>query len=379
MGCAALAGWLAGCSTAPKPAPEILPTVNVAPEVVLPPATPLVAPQPALSAGATNGVAVASIHNNHRVEETSTSMPALLPSRWPTNWVNSWIPLADWAHFNGLPEPIRTKAGADAVFQVQGSNCLLVVQAGNRTAMCNGQVFWLGFIPRILKSRIYVHALDAQKFLQPLVAGAVLPPPRSERVVVIDPGHGGRDGGTQSLFSHELEKNYTLDWALRLRRLLETNGWRVVLTRTNDVDLPIPERIAIADRNNADLFISLHFNAAPANHALAGIETYCLTPHGLPASIVRESADDVRQTFPNNAYDGQNLLFAFGVQRVLTQSTGAIDRGVRHARFMAVLRGQQRPAVLIEGGYLSNAGEARKVALPSYRQKLAEALAQALK
>ncbi len=372
----ALALGLAGCSTPSKPPPEELPTVSVITPPVMPPAQPLLPTTPAM----TNVPSVTSATmTNGMVLPAPVPLPVLLSPRWPSNWVNSWIPLADWVRFNNLPEPVRTKAGVDAVYRVRGSNSFLVLQAGNRAVVCDGQVCWLGFVPKLLKGQIYVHSLDAQKFLQPLIHGAHLPPLRSERVVLIDPGHGGRDSGTQSLFNRALEKGYTLDWALRLQRLLETNGWKVVMTRTNDAEVSLPERIAIADRCRADLFISLHFNSAPDNKSLAGIETYCLTPAGLPASIVRESADNVRQTFPNNAYDGQNLLFAYGLQRVLVQSTGAVDRGVRHARFMGVLRGQQRPAVLIEGGYLSNTAEARKIALPSYRQSLAEAVARALK
>ena len=372
----ALALGLAGCTTPSKPPPEILPTVSVITTPALPPAAPLVATPPAL----TNVQPTASAMMTNRTVIPAPAPPPVLSSpRWPSNWVNSWIPLADWVRFNNLPEPIRTKAGVDAVYRVRGSDSYLVVQAGNRAMVCDGQVCWLGFVPKMIKGQLYVHSLDAQKFLQPLIHGAHLPPLRSERVVVIDPGHGGRDSGTKSVFSSALEKSYTLDWALRLQHLLETNGWKVVMTRTNDADVSLPERIAIADRNHADLFISLHFNSAPDNKSLAGIETYCLTPAGLPANLVRESADNVRQTFPNNAFDGQNLLFAYGLQRVLVLATGASDRGVRHARFMGVLRAQQRPAVLIEGGYLSNAGEARKVALPGYRQSLAEAVARALK
>jgi N-acetylmuramoyl-L-alanine amidase len=93
---------------------------------------------------------------------------------------------------------------------------------------------------------------------------------------------------------------------------------------------------------------------------------------------VRGYEDDMRQTFPNNAYDEQNLMLAANVHRSLIRHTLATDRGLRRARFMGVLRGQNRPAVLIEAGYLSNAAEARKISTPEYRQLLAEAIAAAL-
>jgi N-acetylmuramoyl-L-alanine amidase len=150
------------------------------------------------------------------------------------------------------------------------------------------------------------------------------------------------------------------------------------LTRTNDTDVSLPERVALAERAAADLFLSLHFNSGTNSHPRAGLETYCLTPAGLPSNLVRNHEDDPKQTFPNNDFDDENLQWAFRLHRALLERTGAVDHGVRRARFMAVLRGQRRPAVLIEAGYLSNPREARKIATAEYRQQLAEAVAKAL-
>src|SRR6185436_4205318 len=99
-----------------------------------------------------------------------------------------------------------------------------------------------------------------------------------------------------------------------------------------------------------------------------------LTPTGMPSNLVREYEDDPRETHPNNHYDDQNVQLATRLHRSMLQATGAQDRGVRRARFMAVLRGQQRPAVLLEAGYLTHAEEARRLADPEYRQLLAEAV-----
>jgi N-acetylmuramoyl-L-alanine amidase len=86
----------------------------------------------------------------------------------------------------------------------------------------------------------------------------------------------------------------------------------------------------------------------------------------------------VGRAFPNNAWDEANLRWAVRVHRALLTVNGGSDRGVRRARFLGVLRGQNCPAVLVEGGYLSNPAEARKISDPAYRQQLAEALAKAL-
>ena len=98
----------------------------------------------------------------------------------------------------------------------------------------------------------------------------------------------------------------------------------------------------------------------------------------MPSTVTREFEDDPAEVLPNNAFDVQNLQLALSVHQALLRVNGHRDRGVRRARFLGVLRGQQRPAVLIEGGYLSNPQEARLIAEPQYRQKLADAVAQGL-
>ena len=95
-------------------------------------------------------------------------------------------------------------------------------------------------------------------------------------------------------------------------------------------------------------------------------------------SPAAQPADRVTLVFQNNAFDSQNLQYALRLHSALVETTGGADRGVRRARFMGVLRAQNRPAVLLEGGYLSNPREAQLIGQPEYRQKLAEAVAKAL-
>jgi N-acetylmuramoyl-L-alanine amidase len=179
-------------------------------------------------------------------------------------------------------------------------------------------------------------------------------------------------------YENHYEKEYALDWALRLQKLLFNHGWRVYLTRTNDADLSLAQRVSLAERWQADLFISLHFNSAPSTPEAAGLETYCLTPTGMPSSVTRAD-DGLGLVFPNNAFDDLNLQYAARLHRALVEATKADDRMIRRARFLGVLRGQNRPAVLLEGGYLSNPQEAQRIADPRYRQKLSQAVAQALR
>jgi len=197
-------------------------------------------------------------------------------------------------------------------------------------------------------------------------------------VVVIDPGHGGADPGARSAADGRWEKEFTLDWARRLAPLLEQRGWRVFLTRGNDRDLSLSDRVAFAEAHGADLFLSLHFNVSGRGRDQAGLETYCLTPTGMRSSLTRGYEDDPAEVLPNNAFDAENLQWAVHLHAALLKLDGLADRGVRRARFLGVLRTQKRPAVLIEGGYLSNPAEARRIGDPAYRQSMAAALAHAL-
>jgi len=307
----------------------------------------------------------------------ATSAPPVLvsPLLWPSNWFNVWIPLESWGKLNGLAPWQQISANPHPTYQLHTSNGIVAVKVGNRIAFCGGLACWLGFPPQLINGLPYIHSLDALKNLQPVV----IPPHlrlKAGGTICLDPGHGGKDVGAKSSVNNDREKDYTLDWARRLRPLLAASGWNVILTRSSDVDVSLADRVLIAERANADLFLSLHLNSGEANHDLAGLETYCLTPAGMPSNLVRTYEDDPHQVYPNNSFDEQNYQWAYQLHRALVQSLGASDRGVRHARFMGVLRGQNRPAVLIEAGYLSNPAEARKLASTAYRQSLAEAVAK---
>ena len=119
-------------------------------------------------------------------------------------------------------------------------------------------------------------------------------------------------------------------------------------------------------------------HSAPDQKA-AGLETYCFTPTGIPSTVTRGYSDPWTDKISSNDFDGQNLQLAVKLQGALLRAIGMEDRGVRHVRYIEVLRGQKCPAVLIEGGYLSNPAEAKLIESADYRQKLAEAVATALK
>jgi len=320
--------------------------------------------------------------------EHVTEGPALAPPpgstpeafHLPTNrLVKGWIPLRKWSEDQNAGPIQRLASGTVPTFALKATNGLLIIRAYDQVAYWNSMEFHLGFAPQIVNGQPMLHVLDVAKNIEPLMHPLALPE-RTNRLIVIDAGHGGSNLGTKSVADGSYEKEFSLDWARRLAPILETNGWKVLLTRTGDVDMSLTNRVAFADLNKANLFISLHFNAAPspADHDEAGIETFCVTPTGMPSTLKRDFEDDSTLVFPNNRFDVENLQYAMQVQRSLLKISGAKDHGVRRARFMTVLRGQNCPAILVEGGYMSNPREARRIADPNYRQKLAEAVAAAL-
>jgi len=291
-----------------------------------------------------------------------------------------WIALESWCKSSGMASFSRlgaSAAGSNSIWlALRNAHGMFTLRTGSLAAQWDGIEIRLGFAPQLINQVPFVHAVDLDKTIIPLLNGpdpAGVPGP-----IVLDPGHGGDDAGTTSFGSNSKEKHFTLDWAHRVQRLLEADGQKVLLTRTRDVSTALSDRVATATQLKASLFVSLHFNSAGSNPNEAGIETYCLTPPGQPSTITRNYTDDPSQSFPNNSFDIQNLQLAACIHRTLVQDTGRPDRGLRRARFLSVLRGQQCPAVLVEGGYLSNPEEARRIEDPEYRQLLACAVARAI-
>ncbi len=313
--------------------------------------------------------------------------PVIVPKPAPAPPVTTWTSLNRWAAAHHIGAPHRLSDMPVTAYAVGSSNGVMVLEIGSHEATWNGVQINLGFAPEMIDGEVCLHGLDLQKNLEPLLCG----PPLAfgaNRIIVIDPGHGGSNHGTyaRSVQDGPFEKEFTLDWALRLKPLLETNGWTVFLTRASDVTVSNYDRVTIAEARHADLFISLHFNSTELDKKtekrddkISGLQTYCITPTGMPSTLTRGFADPWSELLPNNAFDAQNFQLAVRIHSTMLRAVGMEDRGVRRSRFDTVLRGQNRPAILVEGGYLSNPAEAKKIESPEYRQKLAEAVAEALK
>jgi N-acetylmuramoyl-L-alanine amidase len=188
--------------------------------------------------------------------------------------------------------------------------------------------------------------------------------------VIIDAGHGGKDEGAKCRGVRE--KDLTLDVALRLEHILNARGFPTVQTRTEDVFVPLPERSAIANRiKGPSLFVSIHFNQGDGRDT-AGIETFYADNKVPPPNdwtwmgfFTRSEPADL----------GENL--AAEVQYAVVLKTGARDRGIR-ARHLYVTRHTRNPAILVEGGFLSNRMESHLLNDADYANSLASGIADGI-
>lgn len=191
--------------------------------------------------------------------------------------------------------------------------------------------------------------------LQPLPRTTVEPGdlPRvsnSRPVVVIDPGHGGRDPGAVGIGGIQ-EKEIVLDISFQVTRLLEQQGVQVVMTRTDDSEIDLQPRVSLAERVNATIFVSIHANAINMSRPdVNGIETY---------------------------YFDSGEALARTIHASMVQGTGANDRRVRQARFY-VLRKSSMPSVLLEMGFVTGAEDAARLSDPAYRSVMAASIARGI-
>lgn len=237
--------------------------------------------------------------------------------------------------------------------------------------LINGARQWLAFPVRVEDGEALLSRLDLSKVLEPRLRPEKIPGLEPVETVVIDPGHGGHDRGAISRFG--FEKDFALDVALRAREILEANRYKVVLTRSSDIFVPLEERAAIANRTTNSIFVSIHFNSSNSNAGANGFEIFSIAPRGAPASNDGPRDRDLREE-PGNATDLPSTALAATVYHSLLGHIPVFDRGLKHARF-AVLRLCTRPAVLVECGFVSNGPESALIGSPAWRRKLAESIA----
>ena len=262
----------------------------------------------------------------------------------------------------------------DEVFRLSSRRTTIDFTKNSRFTQINRMPVYLGFSTVEMEGHLFMAVADYQHVLQPILTPQVFKDKPELQRVIIDAGHGGKDTGARNDTYGILEKDLTLNVAVRLKRLLEKAGFQVKLTRSNDVFIPLEKRSKITNRYGADFFISLHFNSA-ASPEPSGFEVFAMTPQNQPSTKKPKPTDEDAEWFPGNNNDPWNMLAAYHVERALVQGLGGPDRGVKRARF-SVLKHLDCPGVLVELGFLSHRKTAKQVRSSEYRQLIAQSLCQ---
>lgn len=193
-----------------------------------------------------------------------------------------------------------------------------------------------------------------------------------QKVIFLDPGHGGKDPGAQYLGLKEKDLNLQVSQQLKTR--LESLGYKVIMSRSTDVFVDfVTERSRMSNETNADMFISIHFNAT--GHGLDsgedGIQTYMYQPTGNIPSVINKKWHDnptrLKYSYKLGSYIHQSVLAA----------TQAKDAGLL-AKSFAVLRETNKPAILLELGYMDDSKESQKIRTKEYQQKLVDGIVQGI-
>jgi N-acetylmuramoyl-L-alanine amidase len=264
----------------------------------------------------------------------------------------------------------------------------LVLTSEKREVSCSGLRIFLGDAVRLHRGRLYVSKTDYERCLLSLLRPDLVsdPVPRL-RTIVLDPGHGGADPGMENHSLRIQEKVLALDVALRLEKLLKSEGYSVVLTRRDDRQLAptkeadLQRRAIIANAAGADLFVSIHFNSLFPNTRVGGTEVYVFTRPGQRSDTswgIGQADDTERDSSPVNRHDAWTSVLAHALHRETIAGLKTADRGHK-TKHMAVLRGLTCPGVLVESLFLSNEAEARRAATPAYRQQIADAMAAGIR
>lgn len=277
-----------------------------------------------------------------------------------------YVSIQQVAEFYRLPQPART---GDLV-KIGTGDKAIELRVSRREAVVNGVRFSLCFPVTERDGKPMLSRKDLVKVVEPLMRPERIPYGKAFKTVVIDAGHGGSESGARSRYCPP-EKDLTLAVAKRLRPLLEAAGFKVVMTRTRDETRTLPDRAAVAENYDNSIFVSIHFNAGSS--AARGVETYALAPAGSPSTASERLRISDYQSFSGNVNDGNNVLLAASVHRRMSQLWGEerFDRGVKRARFV-VLYQNKRPAILVEGGFVSNSEDAKLISNPDFQLRMAE-------
>lgn len=315
-----------------------------------------------------------------------------------------YLPLARLCDVYGLGYKLDSFTNTATVEKASGR---IILRSGSDMILSNGVEKRLDRPAILAGGAIFVPVSFARKDLGMIVgvgaktAAAEMPavpegPKRfTIKTIVIDPGHGGRDVGATGRRLRVREKDMALILARKIRDILERAGIKVIMTRNSDIFIPLSKRADMANRNSADLFVSIHLNASRSRF-MRGFECYYLSNATDDNARALEAFEDSTlkldkeadaehsrgldktlwdMTLTENRLESAELAghICDSVERSFTIG----NRGVRAARFY-VLKYTRMPSVLVEAGYISNRYEELKLKEPEFLDRIAEALANGI-
>jgi N-acetylmuramoyl-L-alanine amidase len=293
---------------------------------------------------------------------------------WAADWTlvkvggRDHVTLANVAQFYGLSGVERVSN----TFALRAGNRFLRGQSGSVEFFINNLKFNLSYPITEHDGELCISRMDLTKVIEPVLRPGRIKNADLINTVVLDAGHGGHDNGAFSPYGWE--KQYTLDVARRAREQFIRAGFKVVMTRSSDEFVSLGDRCRIANENENALFISIHFNSGGAG---TGLETYTLAPRGVPSMMADGPRISDLDAAAGNVRDAENIALATATHASLVVKSRMYDRGIKRARFV-VIRDITIPGVLIEGGFLSNAFDAKLIATAEYREQMASSILQAV-
>src|ERR1041385_7391863 len=281
---------------------------------------------------------------------------------------HDYLTVDNISKFYGLPAEV---VPSGAKIQAETTDHPLEFVGGSREAMINGARSWLCFPVIEQDGKFLVSRTDVAKTIEPLVRPPRVPNVGKVQTVVLGPGHGGYDKGQVSRYG--CEKDFALDVARKLRPILQAKGMRVIMTREGDYFVPLEVRAQIANRARDAIFVSIHFNATNDDPNATGFEIFSFTPRGAPSTSDGNVTASSVSMQPGSSMDAQSLALSACIYHSVLGHIPGYDRGIKRARF-AVLRLTKVPAVLIEGGFLTERGESKLISNKDWRAEIAGAI-----
>ena len=271
-------------------------------------------------------------------------------------------------HFASL-----TRSGSTVT--LENAKVMMKLTMGGAECSMNHVKFVFSKAVEELDSKAYVSRTDLAKLIDPVLRPNFIKNAGAFNTVVLDAGHGGKDpGATNSLGS---EAGYNLKIASLVKARLQSQGYKVVMTRDSDRFLSLQERVNVANAitENA-IFIAIHFNSGGTG--ARGSETFTLSPSGV-AHYGRGPVEADKIERAGNEHDSANMALATSAHGSVLRALGTntFDRGIKRARY-TVLSGITHPAILLEGGFLSHPYEARLIHNEKYQAALASGIANAV-